>query len=249
MSRRRRTALSRHPAPIFFIVAVMLLAGCTVRSISDAGYPDGHNRNPFYRGELTEFDLLGDAEASDAEIARRLAAHKRLSLATGSNIMLIQSGAPLPDDAMTQALSSSFGVTPFSGVPPAVYLIGAPSDAHRSYLRLLRTEAAAGGASTILCYWGVIETARQGEATKAVSWVPIVGSVIPDETQRMRIRIKMLLVDVATGDWASLAPPPADGASLSASIDRAGADQTQVAHLKDAAYRAAAEAVVQIYSP
>ena len=50
---------------VLVAAAMVLLVGCNARSISNSGYsrPDmwGHTTasNPFYRGELTEFDVLG----------------------------------------------------------------------------------------------------------------------------------------------------------------------------------------------
>lgn len=170
--RRRHVVVSSSSLAVAIAVAVALAAGCSVRSIADSGYPGGRTGNPFYRGELTEFDVLGDAEASDAEIARRLAAYRRPRLVKGSSILLIQSGAPLPDDGMGKALGLSFAATPFSGVPPTASASNAPAERRGSYLRMLRRAAAHSGSSTILCYWGVIEAATEGEATKAVSWVP-----------------------------------------------------------------------------
>lgn len=42
------------------VIITILIAGCATRSISDAG-PPGHapSDNPFYLGELTEFQVLG----------------------------------------------------------------------------------------------------------------------------------------------------------------------------------------------
>ena len=53
-------------------------------------------------------------------------------------------------------------------------------------------------------------------STKAVSWVPIVGGIIPDESQEMRIRLKIALIDVATGQWDAFSPKPIQDTSASA---------------------------------
>ena len=55
---------------------LVLVVGCTTRSISDSGYP-GHGyygakqSNPFYKGEISEFDVLGvdpDSSITDDDI-------------------------------------------------------------------------------------------------------------------------------------------------------------------------------------
>ncbi|HUN48636.1 MAG TPA: hypothetical protein VMU85_19050, partial [Stellaceae bacterium] len=109
--------------------------------------------------------------------------------------------------------------------------------------------AARAGAETIVCYWGVLESARSGQASKLVSWVPVVGAVVPDETQRMRIRLRMIVVDVRSGGWAMFSPEPVDDTALSAAINRAPADQDQVARLKGAAYETAARQLIAQFAP
>jgi hypothetical protein len=100
----------------------------------------------------------------------------------------------------------------------------------------------------IFCYWGVIDSAVEREATKVVSWVPLVGSVIPDETQLMRIRLKVALIDVRSGQWSMFAPEAFVDSALSAALIRAQSDQKQVALLKEKAYKAAVEAFVARYA-
>lgn len=41
---------------------------------------------------------------------------------------------------------------------------------------------------------------------KVVSWVPILGALVPDENQRMRIRLKVALIDVKSGKWEMFSP-------------------------------------------
>jgi hypothetical protein len=77
-----------------------------------------------------------------------------------------------------------------------------------------------------------------------LSWVPIVGSVVPDETQHMRIRLKVAVIDVRSGAWAMFVPAAFDDTSLSASLIRASSDQSQVAQLKAKGYEAAAHEFV-----
>jgi hypothetical protein len=249
------------------LAAVLLLSACETRSISDSGYAGdgrgyyGGRGNPFYKGELTEFDLLGidvSRPASDEEIAQQLADHRKISLRRGATMMAIQSGAPLPDDQMVTALDRYFAVVPFSGVSPvrleaASYASNSVSpkladERITNYARALRLAAAKSGAEVIFCYWGVIDSAVEHEPTKVVSWVPLVGAVIPDETQLMRIRLKVALIDVRSGQWSMFAPQAFVDSALSAALIRAQSDQKQVALLKEKAYKAAVEAFVARYA-
>jgi hypothetical protein len=179
-------------AGVILVAAACLLGGCSTRSISNSGYDQsnaswygGTSHNPFYRGELTELDVLGidpSEKVDDAKIADTLA-------------------------------------------------------------------AARAGAETVVCYWGILESGVDREGTKAVSWVPIVGTFIPDETQHMRIRLKLAVIDVRSGDWAVLAPDSQSDSALSATLNRGASDQRQVMALKDAAYKAAAAQLVASYAP
>ena len=111
----------------------VLIAGCTrsVRPISNAAYSESPKRGIYcgpetaqaptqYRGELSEFDVLGITRgqaASENEIRRALEQAKSVKLRPSSSILLIQSGAAFPDGPMMEELGKHFRVVPFSGVP------------------------------------------------------------------------------------------------------------------------------------
>jgi hypothetical protein len=258
------SAMVRRLGVAALLAVVLLLCGCAQRSISDSGYAGndyGGRGNPFYQGEITEFDVLGidvAQPASDEEIARQLAGHSRIGLRKGGAMMAMQSGAPMPDNQMVAALDRYFSVVPFTGIPlvrhePPSYGNAGVSpkltdERITNYARALRLAAAKSGAEVIFCYWGVLDSAIEREPTKVVSWIPLIGSVIPDETQLMRIRLKVALIDVRTGHWSMFAPEAYVDSALSASLIRAQTDQKQVAALKEKAYQAAVEALVAKYA-
>jgi hypothetical protein len=220
---------------IALLACVLFLAGCETRSISDSGYrqPYGWGRpeNPLYKGELTELDILGAAprtEATDANIAKALESATSPKLKRGDKLILIQSGAPVPDNAMLEEATRYFEVAPFSGIPPTEKAGLAES---------LRLRAAQGGYRFIVCYWGVLESAREDKEGKAVSWVPIVGSFVPDQKQQMRIRLKALLLDVATGGWKMLTPEAYSDSSYNSGWSRETSDQKLVLALKEKGYK------------
>jgi hypothetical protein len=242
---------------LFFLVATMiLLMGCrSERSISNSSYQKQTQARPWcpqpasdfaYRGELSEFDVLGIARgetASERDIQRALDAAKRVKLRDGSSILLIQSGATFPDAAMVQNLSQHFRVVPFSGVPaqPSENL-----DAE-SYAKSLRFAAARGGNDAIVCYWGMIEAETEGLATKTVSWVPIVNWLVPDERQHMRIRLKIAIIDVRSGNWSVLSSSTSNQDKLSFSTRRGETDQKLVEALKLKVYETGAQNLIAGY--
>ena len=241
----------------------LMVGGCETRSISNSGYNDHGRGNPFYRGELTEFDVLGidlSRPASDEEIAQQFATRQKVRLRPEGALMVIQAGALIPDDPMVKELERHFSVVPFTGVPliprdDGRYAYATNANASpkvlderiTNYARALRLAAAKSGADLIFCYWGTLESAVEREPTKVVSWVPLIGSVLPDETQLMRIRLKVALIDVRTGHWAMFSPEAYVDSSLSATINRGSSDQRQVALLKEKAYKSVVDAFVAKY--
>ncbi len=221
------------------LAAALLLAGCSTTSISSpyGGY------NAFYQGELNEIDLIGPTSGtnvSGAEIAAVLNGTRPPSPNRAEPIMLIQSGAILPDQEMAAALGPDFQVVPFSGVPPK------EPDAYGQRLRMI---AALGGYRQILCYWGALEAQRQDGITKALSWVPVLGAAVPDETRRLRIDLKAVLIDVESGRWRAYRAPPLENEIQTARIERADAEIDQVTRLKTEAYKALAAAVARTAAP
>ncbi|EEF59350.1 hypothetical protein [Pedosphaera parvula] len=226
-------------------VVMALVSSCsTTRSISDTAYaPSPVNaRNCFpphpQTRELSEFDVLGiepNQSISEEEIVRASARAQRVALTRGNSILLVQSGAQYPDGPMISDLEKSFRVVPFTGVA---------TQTGESYSKVLRLAAAKAGADHVVCYWGILESASEGAATKTISWVPVVNWVIPDEKQHMRIRVKMAVVDVLTGSWTVFSPEPVESQAWSTSPRREVVDQKQVEKLKAKAYEASARGLL-----
>lgn len=257
---------------VFVLTGVALLAaGCaeSARSIShsdprveDRGFfgpsvpVDDSDPDFRYRGELSEFDVLGidrGGVVTDAEIQTALTNAAAIRLKPGSSILLVQSGALFPDGPMVSELGKYFRVVPFSGIPSfSTHIVRRGQyqvpDATGNFSRSLRLAAARGGNDTILCYWGVFESANEKLATKTISWMPVADWIVPDEREHMRIRLKLALIDVRTGNWAVLSPEPMDDSRISRSPRRTVADQKLVETLKQRAYVAGTKALLREYS-
>jgi len=223
-----------------FLTALLFLSGCVTRSISNSGY----RNNPAYRGELSELEVLGvnaSKQVSEDDIKKALSHTGTINLRNGASVVLIQSGTQFPDDVMTKEMEKYYRVIPISGIPHR--------DNRRSMLRAennesdrvpldksLRLAAAKAGAKNLIVYWGNMESAREQHGTKIVSWVPIIGKIIPDENQHMRIRLKAVIMDVATGYWEMMIPEVYEDARTSMKLHRGKSDQIQVSRLKEKAY-------------
>jgi hypothetical protein len=235
------------------------LSACESRSISNSGYQPapsyGYNARAgdafYYRGELSAYDVLGGdvrSGVSDAEIARTLAAKQPMILKPSTNVMLVQSGAPFADAEMMTAMQKHYRISSFTGVPwedPAAAKDSAEPTI--PYSQRFRLVAARGGFETVIVTWGVLESGREDIATKAVSWVPFIGGNIPDEVQRMRIRLVAAVIDVRTGQWETYAPEPFEDTSFSNEHNREASDQEQVLLLKAKGYQALADGLAAKY--
>ena len=247
------------------VLGVVVLAGCsTTRSISHSEYrestrgyfPRPNESDPGfeYKGELSEFDVLGitpGETASESEIRQALNSSKRVTLRPGDSILLVQSGAMFPDGGMVTNLSKHFRVVPFSGVPRTPWRALHRDDEGRdaqSYSKSLRLAAAHGGCDIIICYWGILESATENLPGRTVSWLPVMNWIVPDSRQHMRIRLKIALIDVRTGNWSMLGPPPFEDVRNSRSAKRGAVDQQQVEILKARAYAAGAEELMKLQS-
>ena len=252
------------------LVSCLILAACTpnARSISNPAYREpgktGYRPNTpsdissdvafQYRGELSEFDVLGITRGevtTETEISRALDHAKRVKLHPNSSILLIQSGAVIADSPMISELEKHFRVSTFTGVPPSrgtSQVYDNESLDPESYSHSLRLAAARGGNDVILCYWGSLESETEDLATKIVSWVPIARWFVPDQKQHLRIRLKIALVDVRSGDWTVFTSKAFDDSRFSTRPRRGIADQKLVEELKNLAYAEGGKELVRLYS-
>ena len=234
---------------IALAVLAAALAGCGTRSISNSGYPgDYYSGNQLYQGEIDELDLFVPQERDqtfDGDIKSALADSHPVRAELGKPLLVVQSGALVPDELMTDALDNHFQVSPFSGIPSRPSNVTTASTAlPGSFGERLRLAAAQGGYHRILVYWGELEAQSTRGVTKVASWVPIVGMVIPDEAQDMRIRLKAAIIDVETGRWHMILPESVADSAISASINRESSDQDQVQELKAAGYARLADMII-----
>jgi len=235
---------------LFVVLGILMVSGCETRSISNAG----NGQNQFYNGELRDQDVLGampEQGITDNDIKTALNnARSIFRLPKNSSILLIQSGAMTPDPAMQNALKQFYSVAVFSGIPPNSCRYGESQskDSTVDYPKLLRLTAANGGKDKILVYWGQLESGSENEATKVISWVPFVGSVLPDETQHMRIVLRIALIDVLTGRWTSFTPQTFENSAVSSRHNRDSKDMKQIMELKALAYEAAAKEIFERFS-
>lgn len=226
--------------PSLCLLTIVAFTGCQTRSISNSGY----GRNYGFQGELNELAVLGidsNKGITENDIQYALKQEGRIKLNRSDKIVLIQSGTQFPDDAFMKEVERYYDVIPLSGIPyrptSGVRYGSVNKEKVPPLDKSIRLAAAKAGAKTVVVYWGILESSRKGYATKTVSWMPIVGSVIPDENQQMRIRLKAAVIDVGSGYWEMLFPEVYEDDQTSTKLNRKQSDQQQVQLLKQKGYK------------
>ena len=231
------------------LVVAVISIGCQTRSISNSDYGGTWG----YRGELSELEVLGvdvNKKISEEDIKAALNTKTKVSLKRGDRIVLVQSGAQFPDGPVLEELKPYYSVIPLSGVPVRDdrYRRGEDEGTKQPIDKSLRLTAAKSGARTLIVYWGILETGREDHGTKTISWLPVIGRIIPDEKQKMRLRLKAAVIDVASGAWEFVIPEVYNDARTSARVNREESDQDQVTLLKAKAYKALASDLLKRFN-
>ncbi len=203
-----------HSTVIATASVALLLCSCDSTPISATGYSSS---NRYSHGsktpELSEVDFI-KLPGSSGGASRP---------APGSRVLLVQSGAAIPDPALTKEFGRYYHVVPFTG--DRRELAGDSESSSPQVAETLRLAARRSGASHVICVWGRIESERQSHATKVVSWVPIVGQVVPDETLHSRINLKGGVLNAATGGWDAVGVNTEVDSRVTNSLNR-GASRT-----------------------
>jgi hypothetical protein len=218
--------MNQHSIRIAIFALIALLSGCgSTRSISNParGYGAG---NSTYNGELSDFDVVGVSGVDGASAD--------VSLRPGMRVLVLQSGAIFPDQGLLSALAAHFQVGSASGIP--THVLGEQG---------MRGAAARGGFDAVVAYWGILETTERANAGAAASWVPIAGMFVPDTNQLMRIRLRIVVLDVHSGRWRTILPEPIDDDRASSMLSREKSDRDQVELLMRAALPAAIEQLLK----
>lgn len=231
------------------VAGAALLLGCgTSREYRSADLSNErpynhHHRNP--SAQLSENEVLGLKEGgtvTDREIQRILDEAHSFNLQANSTVLLVQSGASQPDAEMVRQLSKHFTVVPSSGKPADLRSEGGGDTA-----RSLRLSAAHAKAEAVIVYWPEAEMKRDDLPTSIVSWVPVVDFVVPDEYQKVRMHVKVALIDVRSGQWATFRTEPVEDKTLTTRYAREKAPEWPLASIKSHAYDVCVRKLVDGY--
>jgi hypothetical protein len=228
------------------LAGVVVLTACsTNREYRSADLSSEHAyKKGKASAQLKEGEVLGlrhGETLSDQDIQRILDETRTIQLKERSPVLLVQSGAHNPDSEMIEQLSARFQVIPYTGVPSE--LRGEQADLSK----VLRFAAAEAKAETIIVYWGSVEIKRDDLPTGIVSWVPVVDFMVPDEYQKVRMHLKVALVDVRSGQWATFRTEPIAEQTLTTRYAREKAPNWPLRGIKEHAYQACVQKLVAGY--
>lgn len=232
------------------IASGLLLAGCSTHvTYKEADFSGNKTyKKPGVIGpQLSESEVLGiggqGSPITDEEFRRVLEEVRSFKIKQGSTVLLVQSGAAAPDPAMVGQLSNYFTVVPHSGIPGQIAL----SDSEAGISKALRLAAAQSKAETILVCWGNLELKRDDLPTSLVSWVPVVDFMVPDEYQKMRMSLKVALIDVRSGNWASFRTEPIEEDAVTTRYAREHEHKWPLESIKQKTYASAARTLQSAY--
>jgi hypothetical protein len=195
---------------------------------------------------LAEAEVLGvetNTVATDETIRKTLEQGHNVQMRPGSNLLLLHSGYSEPEKAMIGEMNRYFRVINYSGLT-----IHDPGVTNAdTCARFLRLAAARLGAESLVCYWTTSEYSRRDLPGKSISWVPVVGRIIPDEMERVRVRITFAAVDVRTGQWALHAAAPVEEEVRRSEHQRELEETDFNRQLKTRAYKSAAQEFLRLY--
>jgi hypothetical protein len=187
------------------LIAAVALASCQNTSLSD---PNGSGHS----SDLSLYELTGQSsniEVTEADIsaARRRGGSAGSLPVKGARVLLVQSGAHQPDGELVAAFRPYCEPVMWDGRGPATPQDGEkPTGATLS--RRLRLAAAQQRCSHVIVVFGEIQSDSRSLPTRAVSWVPVVGGLVPSKHSGTRLLAQALIMETATSRYTLAAAAP-----------------------------------------
>lgn len=230
------------------VLGGLLLIGCAHNHNSDFHRADYSSRKvKGYSGyELNQMDVIGpaaEATPSDTDIQKALDRSSAVQLKAGESVLVLQSGQSAPDARMVEEVNKHYRAIPFSGIRSdwARHKFDSPDD---HYAKSLRMAAAQAGAEKILCFWGNLEVSRHDLSTKTITWLPVVDVIVPDQKDKVRVHLKLALIDVRTGAWSLFRTEPVQANVVTTGWGREHLEIPEVKKLQKESYVVAVNSLV-----
>lgn len=200
---------------IALTISLFLLTGCVKKTASIDAQKRTHPLEVHQSTlQLTDQDIFGD-ELSLNNITEEdiqtavIDAKNAFELPLYSSIILIQSGTTAPDERMQKEMQKYYKIATFSGVPLIKRKIKSKKegdDSDVNYMQALRYIAAKGRQSAIIVYWSTLELGKFDNESKSFQWTRWNKTELPAGDYALRYLIRVVLTDVATGEWSMYYP-------------------------------------------
>lgn len=210
----------------------LALSACRSTSLSDpSGRGHGH--------DLSLYELTGQAggdNVTEAQIAsaRRAGGRTGSLPPRGAKVLLVQSGAHQPDDELISAYRPYCQPVIWDGRAP-----GGNEERKTSggaVGRKLRLVAAEQGCSHVIVIFGEIQSDSHALPTKAVTWVPVVGHIVPSERSGTRLVAQALILETGSGRYLTVAARTQQTSGVTTEEGAYGVDSRRSLRLKAKAY-------------
>ena len=246
---------------IFLCVVTFLLNGC-VRSSIDAKKkytPRTESSTRKNAGiELTDKDIFGNettVAVSEEDIQAALGGEK-INVPLNSSVILVQSGSRAPEMAMQQEMGKYFTVSTFSGIPDRQKLLSCNKvnteegdstiSENMNYMQALRYIAAKGHQKAIIVYWDSLQIGKYDASTNTITWADYQKETLPDSTS-LRYLVRFVLVDVATGEWATWSPINYEYIPLQPLTIKMAITEKEMSQLRQKTYAAVVKDLINRY--
>lgn len=231
----------------------MLISGCSSSATKRPFSQRIDNLTNLQAKHLTEQEVLdidSTLEITEHDIHRavKIAKSQIFKLTPKSKIVLVQSGATVPDTAMQEAMMKYYRVSVYSGIPQVKIsskFIKKNEQTYippqNTYIKRLRLAAARAKQDKIIVYWGKMELGRMDSENKTLIWDSYYGGDIPSATEYLRYLVRFALVDVNTGMWAMYSSINKEVPYKKRGINSTNHDMTQISKVKADAYALAVQ--------
>ena len=243
--------------PLILCAALVcnLVSSCKNTSLSD---PNGSGHGQ----DLSLYELTGQnaqRAVTEADIAAARSGKGRAGTlpSAGAKILLVQSGAHQPDEELQSAYAPHCKPVLWDGRAPS--FDESTRGSHRHFDsdkkepvlagetgRRLRLVAAQQGCSHVVVVFGEIQSEYQKLPTSAVSWVPVVGGLVPDRRSGTRLSAQALVMETGSQNYTIVSARPQQATGVTTEDGNATIDGRRSLKLKAAAYPDLAKKSFQI---
>ena len=224
----------------FACAGVLALSSCATTSLSD---PNGRGHG----SDLNLYELTGQSatrQVTEADIAAARSGGGRAGSLPprGARVLLVQSGAHQPDQELQNAFRPYCQPVLWNGRSES-----SPQEEDgekrvaASAGRRLRLVAAQQGCSHVIVIFGEIQSDSRNLPTAAVSWLPVVSSIVPSQHSGTRLLAQAIILETASARYTTVTAAPRESSGITTEDGGDNINSRRALKLKAAAYPDLAE--------